>query len=487
MKFPETPVYQGYNAPGRFEGEIHDLEVVQGEIPAELAGTFFRVGPDPAYAPKLGTDIHFNGDGMVTAFTFKDGRVDFKARYAETDKLKLERAAHKALFGAYRNPYTDDPSVAGRIRGTANTNVVLHHGLLLAMKEDSPPLAMDPHTLETLGYYYFDGNFSPKDAKFKSQTYTAHPKICPKSGELFGFGYAAKGVATRDIAYYVADKQGKIIHEAWFEAPYSAMVHDFVVTQDYVAFPVTPVTSSLERAERGESVFMWDGSLPVYVGVLPRYGKGEEIRWFCGPTRFESHFLNGFNVGGKLYIDGPEAKGNVFPFFPDVTGASFDPKTVLPYLTRWTLDMDSESDSFAAERLSDSVVEFPCMDPRYAMGNYRHGWLLAQDPGKPFIHQKMVFNSVAHVDLATGKTTTYFAGPNEGPQEPFFIGKGPDAPEGEGYIGALFCNLEKLSTDLRLFDALHLDHGPVCTIKLPVRLRPGLHGGWVHERDMPVR
>ena len=100
--FPDTPVYTGYNAPGRFEGEIHDLEVVSGEVPKELAGTFFRVGPDPAYPPKLGSDIHFNGDGIVTAFTFKNGHVDFKARYAETDKFKLERAARKVPPGAFR-------------------------------------------------------------------------------------------------------------------------------------------------------------------------------------------------------------------------------------------------------------------------------------------------------------------------------------------------------------------------------------------------
>ena len=486
LAFPDIPVFQGYNAPGRFEGEVRDLEVI-GQIPEGLAGTFFRVGPDPAFPPRLGTDINFNGDGIVTTFTFKNGHVDFKARYAETDKLKLERAARKALFGAYRNPFSDDPSVAGRIRGTANTNVVLHHGLLLAFKEDSPPLAMDPHTLETLGYYWFDGKFSPEGAQFKSQTYTAHPKTDPVSGELFGFGYAAKGVATRDIAYYVVDKNGHVTHEAWFEAPYSAMVHDFVVTENYVAFPITPITSSLDRAKRGESVFMWDSSLPVYIGVLPRYGQGHEVRWFKGPARFESHFMNGFDANGKVFIDGPQAAGNVFPFFPDITGAAFDPKTVLPYLTRWTLDMNGDSDAFTEHRLSESVVEFPCIDPRFAMRPYRHGWLLAQDPGRPFIHQKMVFNSLAHVDLEEGITKTYFASPNEGPQEPFFIGKGSDAAEGEGWVGALFCNLEKMTTDLRLFDSLAIDAGPICTIKLPIRLRPGLHGGWVSEDNFPPR
>ena len=33
MRFPEIPMYQGFQAPGRFEADIQDLEVVQGEVP----------------------------------------------------------------------------------------------------------------------------------------------------------------------------------------------------------------------------------------------------------------------------------------------------------------------------------------------------------------------------------------------------------------------------------------------------------------------
>src|SRR5690606_24297055 len=113
-------------------------------------------------------------------------RVDFKCRYARTDKFRLEQAAGRALFGMYRNPFFDDPSVEGRIRGTANTNAVVHAGKLLALKEDSPPLVMDPWTLETEGYTDFGGSLT-------SQTFTAHPKIDPHNGELIAINYSARG------------------------------------------------------------------------------------------------------------------------------------------------------------------------------------------------------------------------------------------------------------------------------------------------------
>ena len=81
-------------------------------------------------------------------------------------------------------------------------------------------------TLDTVGEFTWDGDLS-------AQTATAHPKIDPRDGSLVFFGYMAKGEATRDIAYYEADARGRIVHEAWFEAPYSSMVHDWAVTETW--------------------------------------------------------------------------------------------------------------------------------------------------------------------------------------------------------------------------------------------------------------
>jgi carotenoid cleavage dioxygenase len=75
--------------------------------PAEMDGASIACSPNQ-FPPKLGDDIAFNGDGMISMFRFKDGRVDFTQRWAKTDKWKLENEAGRAVFGAYRNPLTDD-------------------------------------------------------------------------------------------------------------------------------------------------------------------------------------------------------------------------------------------------------------------------------------------------------------------------------------------------------------------------------------------
>jgi len=117
--------------------------------------------------------------------------------------MKLERQAERALFGAYRNPLTDEPAVQGSIRGTANTNVLVHAGKLFALKEDSPALLMDPLSLDTEGY-------TTSAAKMQGATFCAHPKIDPATGNMCAFGYAAKGLLTRDCHYMEISPSGEL-------------------------------------------------------------------------------------------------------------------------------------------------------------------------------------------------------------------------------------------------------------------------------------
>jgi len=477
-KFPETPAFTGLNAPARFEADVCDLEA-EGEIPPHLDGAFYRVQPDPQFPPRLGDDIAFNGDGQVTMFRFRDGKVDMRHRWVRTDKWKLEHEAGHALFGAYRNPLTDDESVKGRIRGTANTNVLMHGGRLYALKEDSPAVVMDPNTLETVGYTDFDG-------KMTGETFTAHPKIDPDTGDMIAFGYAAKGVCTPDIVYYEIDPHGTLKREVWFELPYYCMMHDFGITRDYAVFHVVPIIGNWERLEKGLPHFGFDTTKPVYLGVLPRRDgvTAEDVRWFKAPNLFASHVMNAHSEGTRIHFDTPEAEGNMFPFFPDVHGAPFDPSKAASRLTRWTVDMASNSDAFESrERLSEMVGEFPRIDDRYAGRKYRHGWMLVVDMTKPVelkggSNTGLLMNTLGHVDLETRQDKSWWVGPTSSLQEPCFIPRSPDAAEGDGYIVALANRLDKGLTDLLLFDALEIEKGPIATIKLPVRLRMGLHGNW---------
>ena len=149
----------GFNSPTRFEADVYDCEV-WGKIPSDIEGTFYRVQCDFQYRPPMNEwPTGFNGDGHVSAFRFANGSVDFKARYVKTDRLMTERKARKRLWGVYRNPYTDDPSVANIDRGAANTHIYWHGGKMIVLKEDSLPYAIDPHSLETLGRWDFHGKW----------------------------------------------------------------------------------------------------------------------------------------------------------------------------------------------------------------------------------------------------------------------------------------------------------------------------------------
>ena len=482
-RFPDLPVYQGFKSPGRFEADIHDMEI-DGALPAGLSGTYYRVGPDPQFPPRLGTDIFFNGDGMVSMFRFDHGHVDYRQRYVRTEKFLLERAAGRALFGAYRNPFTDDPSVAGVIRGTANTNIVYHAGMFLALKEDSPPVAMDPNTLETLGSWDFGGALT-------SKTFTAHPKIDPVTGEMICFGFAARGETTPDIAYYVVDKSGNIAHEVWIEAPYSGMVHDFAVTRDYVAFPIVPITSDLEWLKRGESHYKWDPGRDVFIGVLPRRGEASDLRWFRGPCRYMTHIFNAFNEDSRIFIDAPVAEGNPFPFFPDVTGAPFDLMKSAPHVTRWTVDLGSDSESFGQEQFCDAICEFPRVDDRRATMPYRHGYMSVFDYTRPWNTERvperpdMYFNTIARFDFGDRELSGWFVGDTSDLEEVEFVQREPGAAEGDGYLLALVNRHDEHRTDLVILDTATIADGPVATVRLPFRLRSGLHGRWVPGSLLP--
>ncbi|HWW65066.1 MAG TPA: carotenoid oxygenase family protein [Sphingomonadaceae bacterium] len=477
MKFPETKNFTGFFAPSGVEAEVPHLPVIEGAIPEDLDGAFFRVAPDPQFPPRAGDDIWFNGDGMVTAFRFKDGGVSMKQRWARTEKFRLEREAGHALFGAYRNPLTDDPAVKGKVRGTANTNVVVHAGKLLALKEDSRPVAMDPVTLETIGEWDFNG-------KLTSETFTAHPKFDPKTGEMLAFGYAAKGLLTRDIAFYIVSPDGEITTETWFELPYYCMMHDFAVTDDYAIFHVVPIVSDWDRLKANKPHFGFDRQRPIYLGVLPRKGTAEDLRWFTAPNLFASHVMNAYNEGTKVHFDTPMAAGNMFPFFPDTEEAPFDPVAAQSRVTRWTVDMTANSDEIEMTRLTELVGEFPRIDDRFAGQKYRHGYLLVQDMEKPVdlpggrSASGLLMNTIAHIDVETGETDTYWVGPVSSLQEPAFIPRPGSDVEGDGYLVMIENRLAELRSRLLLLDARKVAAGPIAIVDLPFRIRPGLHGNW---------
>src|SRR5665213_4451576 len=226
---PINPYLAGNFAPVHDEDDF-DLEVV-GEIPAALAGAFYRNGPNPQFEPR--GDYHwFGGDGMIHAFFVEDGKVRYRNRWIRTPKWKVENAAGRSLFGTFGNPMTTDPAVLGQDSGVANTSILSHAGRLLALEEGHKPTGLDPSSLETLGYV----------EQYRDRV-TAHPKIDPETSEMVWFGYSTgEQPLNATVSYGVTNAAGEVVRRDDFEAPYSSMVHDFLVTRRHAPVSYTHLT-----------------------------------------------------------------------------------------------------------------------------------------------------------------------------------------------------------------------------------------------------
>jgi len=459
--------------PARFEANVFALET-EGTVPPEIRGAFYRVTPEPHIGAQP-YHTFIDGDGMISAFFFEDGEVNFRSRWVETERFKRERAAKRPLFGKYRNPYTDDPSVAGVDRTVANTSILAHHGKVFASKEDGLPYEFAPDTLETIGRYDYGG-------KVTSLTHTAHTKSDPETGELLFHGSAAKGETTPDIAYYIADKDGQITHEAWFQAPYGSLFHDFAVTKNWTIFPVMPAVNDFARIKAGGPIYQWEPERGSYIGVLPRRGNGSEIRWFRTEAMWAFHVVNAWEEGSRIFIDVMESEILPFPF-PNSQGTPFDPSKAVPRLTRWIIDLESQSDTMRRVRLHDFFAEMPVMDFRYALTKHRFSYMGVDDPRKPLAHQQsekiFAYNSIGAWDEQRQDYELWYAGDYSAAQEPVFVPRHANAGEGDGYLMSVVNRLNEHRADLVILDTTSIASGPVATIKLPFRQRAALHGCWV--------
>jgi len=480
VSFKDDPTAKGFFAPLRFEATLIDCEV-EGDIPAGLNGSFYRSCIDRRYPPRFPDDTPYNSDGAVDLFRFTNGHVDFRSRYIQTPRLKAETAARRALFGRYRNRGTYDPSVRDVSPNTGNTTPLIHHGRLFSFKEDSPPMAMDPDTLETIGEWDFHG-------QMRAKTFTAHPKIDPNTGDMIAFSYEAKGDVSPDLAVFVFDKHGKLKREWWIKAPVVSMMHDMAITDRHIILPTTGMVTNQERLDAGLIHWTYDSSVPCHVAIIPRDGDEKDVRWFHGTPEQAMlvHTTNARTEGNKVILDAPVASNNFHPFFPNADGSVFDVAGVSPNIRRWTFDLDSKDTGWKEEVLFGGLrgTSMVRMDDRYLTRPFRWSYMLVVDPTLPFDRERggklsvRVANSIFRFDHHTGAIDRLSAGNTHSLSEPQFVPARPDAPEGEGYILTVANDYSEMRSELVIADAMRLGDGPIARVKLPFRLHTQVHGWW---------
>jgi carotenoid cleavage dioxygenase len=319
--------------------------------------------------------------------------------------------------------------------------------------------------LAAQGYCDFNGAFT--GARF-----TAHPKIDPETGDLVFFAYSAAGRFSSTLAYGVIDRTGKLTRYDLFDAPYASMVHDFMVTRNYVLFPVLPLTGSMQRAMSGKPAYAWEPDKRAYVGVMKRSADVSSVRWFeCDPC-YVFHPMNAYEDGDKIV--GDVMQYDAAPLFPDPDGRPGDPAKAVAHLTRWTFDLATNTDGFKREAIDDLAAEFPRFDERFSGLAYRHGYFAASSDRK--LGDR--FDVLAHRDLKTNQRSAYQLPKGDVASEPIFVPRSGASPEGDGYLLATIYRGAANRSDLAVFDAAMLEQGPIVTAELSHRVPFGFHGNW---------
>ncbi len=469
-RFSTNPYLSLGFEPIRLESDHANL-TVEGEVPLDLDGSFYRIGPSPQFPPR-GTYNPLNGDGMVHAFHLRNGRISYRNRWVRTRQWAAERAAGRALFGTSGNPADSDPSVAGMpTDGVANTNILWHANKLLALEEGHGPIEIDPLSLETIGPWSFDGKL-PRNM-------TAHPKIDPASGEMLFFANFPTGRITNDIGFYVANAAGDLFRSQLIQAPFPALIHDFAITTDFVIFVVCPVTVSIKRARAGGPPIAWEPALGTHVGIMPRNGGAEDLRWFDAEARMVWHLMNAFSDGDRVVVDVCEQEVAMFPL---ADGSPPDNRRATQLLARWELDW-AKPGSFKIERLCDERCEYPRIDERRTGLSYRHGYVACiGGPGSDDIFHR----GIGHFDHATGSLRIYHAGPRCAVAEPVFVPRNSGAREGEGYLLTNIFDETRNASHLAIFDAEEIERGPIARAHLDHRVPVGFHANW-KSRDGTIR
>lgn len=489
-KWFNTTDLAGSGVPCRLEGEVKDL-VVFGKIPREIDGTFYRIMTDPFIPPHAGS-TPVDGDGMVSAFRFHNGEVDMKTRYVETERYLLERKANKTLFGLYRNPYTHHPCVRSAVDSTANTNILWWNNKLVALKEGALPYELEPDTLATLGYDPW------RDQDIKSKTFTAHPKIDPFTNELVTFGYEAKGLGTLDTVAYALDTDGKVKNEFWCKSPYNGFIHDCGITPNWIILMIWPFEGNVERMKRGGHHWAWSYDIPVMWMIVPRHkDSGKPYGWKEGEHRVYKwkncmpiHTAGAWEENGKLYLESSRVHDNGLPFFPpddDSRQANPNPKADF---VRWEFDPSQPTDSTIPDPLVilDLPGEMPRIDDRFMTKKYEWFFAIVAVPGmgdsRDFIYNKL--NGLVLLSHKTGKAQYYHAGEESVCQEPAFIPRSPDAPEGDGYLMTMVDHQGKGESSLVILDTKDITR-PIAVVQMPVHLKSQIHGNWVQAEAMGER
>jgi carotenoid cleavage dioxygenase len=451
-----SPFLEGSFAPVVGEVTVFNLPIT-GLVPPELNGCYLRNGPN-TFDRNDSNHHWFLGDGMVHGVRLRGGRAEWYRNRWVRSKAVAERLGCKWVAG----PVYDHDFAA-------NTHVIAHAGRILAMVEGGPlPYQLSPE-LDTMGTHDFQGTLPG--------SFVAHPKLDPRTGELHAVTYSH---GLDYVQHIVVDAGGRVTRVTNIAVTDRPMMHDFALTEKYVVLLDLPVTFNADAAAAGRRVpFTWNPAHQARIGLLPRDGGSDAVRWFEVEPCWVFHTLNAYDdEHGRVVVDVCRYASGF-----DVSALGGQGSGTLH---RWTVD--PRAGKVIESRLDDRAQEFPRVDERFVSRPHRYGYTAvtaefirasARYPGDSANDVRS--DSLLKHDLVRGTVDEHTFGPGAATSEPVFAPRHPDGAEDEGYVLSFVHDPDRGAADLVILAAEDFGGQPVARVHLPTRVPIGLHGSWLAD------
>lgn len=454
---PYEPVHEERTAP---------LRLLEGSLPDDLNGVYVRNGPNPQHAP-VGRYHWFDGDGMVHAVQFADGRATYRNRWIRTDGFVSERDADRAIYSGILEPFAANPDA--REKDTANTDVIYHRDRLLALwYRSGSPYALDPVTLDTVGKEDFGGSLPAE--------LSAHAKVDDQTGELVFFDY---GIKQPHLRYGVVGPDGAVSHYLGIELPGPRLPHDMAITENWSILMDLPLYADPDAAAAGRHRLVFDRDLPSRFALVPRHGSAAEVRWFEAGPCYIYHSINAWEENGAVILDVCRVKQ------PKALPADASPLAkMLTYLRldahvhRFRFDLDTGQTT--EQVLDDDNMEFPSIRQDRQGRPTRYAYNMHISP-----EDTLLFDGLTKYDTASQQAETYWFGEGRWGSEAPFAPRPGSSAEDDGYLISYVCDEREGSSEVHILDAAAPSAGPVCRLGIPFRVPLGFHATWVDGSRLP--
>ncbi len=473
----------GYRSlPDEFDYWIDDIE---GTLPHDLRGTLFRNGP--GLLDVNGQRIHhpFDGDGMICAIAFDQGRAHFRNRFVRSEGFVAEQKAgailYRGVFGTQKPGGWLANAFDFRLKNVANTQVIYWGGKLLALWEAAEPHQLHPHTLETLGLDHLDGALLPGAA------FAAHPRIDPSckadQGAPCLVNFAIKPGLSTTLTIYELNPQGQVIRQQAHSVPGFAFIHDFAITPNYCIFFQNPVTFNplpyLAGMRSAAECIQFRRDQPTQVILIPRHSS-KPVQRLPTQAGFVFHHANAFEEDGQIVVD-----SICYGEFPavdpgqDYRAVKFDD---LPPGHLWRFRIDPAAQTIDRQQMDARCLEFPSVHPDYVGRHYRYLYTGAADAAVG----NAPLQAILRLNVATGQQDLWSAAPTGYVGEPIFVPRPNAQAEDDGWVMTVVYDAERQKSEVVVLTADAIASGPIARLRLKHHVPYGLHGGFTPEYFGPT-